>query len=619
MIQPEPQAATSPASEPSQRRTAPWYDVAWIALAALLAVLPLLVRGTSCGHDLSFHLLNWMETATQWQHGTLRPWWAFHAAFGAGEPRFVFYPPLSWVVGAALGLVLPWAATPIAFTFLVLFLCGITMRLLLRAFVAPATAVAGACIYLANPYTLFVAYERTAYAELLAAAWMPLLLLAVVRLKLRPLHLACVIALLWLTNAPAAVIGCYSLLCLGVVRVAFLARMQGVRTALTQAGAMVWATALGLAASAFYLVPAVTQRRFVQISMAVLPGMRPSDSFLFQHTSDPAHDAVLRSASWIAVGILGTAAASLTTLLLLRRSPRTYNSMHARGAALHHQAATERRFAIIATTILTLVIACLLTHYTSFVWAHAPELEFLQFPWRFLSILAPATVLLACLAAERITHARSTEVRRPWQPALLLIVLCGVVCCASWASHAAYAQPCDDEDAPSAQRTLYLSGAGAAPTDEYTPTDADNDALKPSLPQAWLARNADAPPDPSAARDVVALETHNPSHMVFNVPAASTSRTLVVRLRQFVGWRVTVDGSPVTPTPERDDGLFSIPLTPSASHRVELQYRWTTDESVGLLISLAALAAGVLLQSQIVRGRRGAADAARTSYNRTTA
>ena len=98
--------------DPSQRRVASRYNVAWIAFAAFLAVLPLLVRGTSCGHDLSFHLLNWMEVVTQWQHGTLRPWWAFHAAFGAGEPRFVFYPPLSWVLGAVLGLVLPWAATP---------------------------------------------------------------------------------------------------------------------------------------------------------------------------------------------------------------------------------------------------------------------------------------------------------------------------------------------------------------------------------------------------------------------------------------------------------------------------------------------------------------------------
>ena len=602
-----------------QRRVESGYNVAWIAFAAFLAVLPLLVRGTSCGHDFSFHLLNWMEVVTQWQHGTLRPWWAFHAAFGAGEPRFVFYPPLSWVLGAALGLVLPWAATPIAFTFVVLLVCGLTMRLLLRAFVSPTIALAGACIYVGNPYMLFVAFERTAYAELLAAAWMPLLLLAALRLKLKPLQIASVIALLWLTNAPAAVVGCYSLLCLGLVRVAFAARVQGLRTALHQAGTLVWATALGLAASAFYLVPAVVQRRFVQISMAVLPGMRPSDSFLFQHTSDPAHDAVLRTASWVAVGMLAAAAISLAVLLLLRRGPQQYRSMHTRGAALHHGAAAERRFAIIATAILTLVIAFLLTRYSGFIWAQAPELEFLQFPWRFLSMESSAAVLLACLAVERVMYVRPSTVEHLRHSTPALVLVCAVVCAASWATHAAYAQPCDDEDAPSAQRTLYVSGAGSPPTDEYTPTDADNDALKPALPPAWLSSNTDGPPDPSAHDDLIALEDGNPSHMAFYVQDAPTDRTLVVRLRQFAGWTVMVDGNAVTPTPERDDGLLSIPLSAHANHRVEVRYRWTTDEIAGLLISLGALIAAVLLRWPPVRPKPGKADGARTSYNRSIA
>ncbi len=615
----KPHVTTRADDEASQRRTSPHHDVAWIALASLLAVMPLLVRGTSCGHDLSFHLLNWMETATQWQHGTLRPWWAFHPAFSAGEPRFVFYPPLSWILGAALGLVLPWAATPIAFTFVVLFACGLTMRLLLRAFVQPFTALAGACVYLANPYTLFVAFERTAYAELLAAAWMPLLLLAALRLKLKPLHLACAIALLWLTNAPAAVVGCYSLLCLGVVRVALAARTQGARTALLQAGTMAWATVLGLAASAFYLVPAVAQRRFVQISMAILPGMRPSDSFLFQHTSDPAHDAVLRSASWIAVGTLSVAAGSLAVLLLLRRSPQSYSSMHARGTALVRQAAAERQFAIIATAVLTSGIAFSLTRYSSFLWAHAPELAFLQFPWRFLSIQAAVTVLLACLAFEQMTHAHSSTLQRSPKSVPLMALLCAVVCAASWAAHAAYAQPCDDEDAPSAQRTLYLGATGSPPTDEYTPTDADNDALKPALPEAWLATSADGPSDPSAVFDLIALQDRTSSHMAFQVRAASTGRTLVVRLRRFAGWTVTVDGAVVNPTPERDDGLWSIPLTPYADHQVEVHYRWTTDETAGLLISLGALLTGVLLRWPLTRGKPRKAHAARTSYNQPTA
>src|SRR5580704_7878119 len=191
-----------------------------LPIAALIAVLPLILHGCSCGHDFDFHILNWLEAAHQFTHGNLHPHWAYTPAFNAGEPRFIFYPPISWTIGAILGLIMPWTWTPIAYTWLALTAAGLSLYYLAKTFTTQNAALLAAAFYIVNPYTLYTAYERTAYAELLAAAWIPLLLHAILREEISILRIAIPVALLWLTNAPAAVMSCYTLALLTLIRIA---------------------------------------------------------------------------------------------------------------------------------------------------------------------------------------------------------------------------------------------------------------------------------------------------------------------------------------------------------------------------------------------------------------
>ena len=191
-----------------------------IPIAALIPILPLILHGCSCGHDFDFHILSWFEAARQFAHGNLHPQWAITAAYDAGEPRFVFYPPISWTLGAILGLLMPWTWTPIAYTWIVLTAAGLSLHHLARHFATSTAALLASIFYIANPYMLFTAYERTAYAELLAAIWIPLLLLAILRDHVTIPRIAVPVALLWLTNAPAAVMSCYALALLTAVRLA---------------------------------------------------------------------------------------------------------------------------------------------------------------------------------------------------------------------------------------------------------------------------------------------------------------------------------------------------------------------------------------------------------------
>jgi hypothetical protein len=171
------------ASEVSTPKARKWAFVGplVVLLAALLAVAPELIHGPSCGHDFDFHLASWLDVQSAWQHGLFYPHWAPSANFGAGEARFVFYPPLTWMLGAALGLILPWTLVPATLTFLLLAGTGLATRALGGEALSDGAATLAGCVALFSGYSLFTAYERTAFGELAGGFWVPLLLLFALR------------------------------------------------------------------------------------------------------------------------------------------------------------------------------------------------------------------------------------------------------------------------------------------------------------------------------------------------------------------------------------------------------------------------------------------------------
>jgi hypothetical protein len=555
-----------------------------VPLAALFVVHPLIVHGCSCGHDFDFHLLSWFEAANQISHGNLHPHWAFTPAFNAGEPRFVFYPPISWYLGALLGLLfthLPgvsetagWSATPILFTWIAFTLSGLTMYRLAREFASENAALLAGIFYLANPYMLFTAYERTAYAELLAAAWIPLLLLSIMREKITVPRIALPLALLWLTNAPAAIMGTYTLAFLTVVR---LVTNPGGDSRHKLALRSLAGTALGLALAAFYLIPAIHQRHLVQIAMATIAGMGTDQNFLFERTGTTPdqllHDAVLHTASIIAVILL--AATGITLAVATTRRAR-------------------RSLPIVPLSLLAGGIALLLTPWSAFLWSHAPEATLLQFPWRLLAVLAPALALAMARVIDSILGLRSrpnTWGFSTWGK------LCGAIALAALTlpAYHLFRQPCDPEDTAQARLALFHSTAGTDPTDEYTPTTADNDALTPGDPPYWLAASPDAAPPSTAAAGPA------PTHLVLTAPRAEE---LILNLRDYPSWSITRNGTPVPANDREDrpDGLIAIPLLAGTS-TIDIRHIQTRDETLGDATTLIAL---TLLLAVLRRNRRHA-------------
>jgi hypothetical protein len=557
-----------------------------IPLAAFLAIIPLLKNGCSCGHDFDFHLPTWFEAARQFTHGNFHPHWASTAAYNAGEPRFVFYPPLSWTIGAILGLIFPWTWTPIIYTWLALTAAGLALYHLAKTFTAPTAALIAAIVYTVNPYLLFTAYERTAYAELLAAAFIPLLLLAILRDRVTIPGIAIPIALLWLTNAPAAVLSCYALALLTLIRIATNSSNQFVPMASNNRSAKnpgapyldseMWAsragatapahsqssnassqssnastqtrlqialntiagTALGLGLAAFYIVPAAYERRYVQIAMAILPTMRVQDNFLFGHTTDAAHDQVLHTASLIALLLIALTLIALT-IFRISQQARVPHSSQSHREGWEEQTSTSGVL-FISLLILTITIALLLTPITAFFWIHAPELAFLQFPWRFLAVLDAIFALSIALALAPLTF-------KPITTAALSLLIAATF---TYPAYAIFHQTCDPEDTVQARLALFQSNQGTEPTDEYTPIHADNDFLAPTNPPYWLSSDPNAKAPANAQPGI--RPGPAPTHFNLNT---TVPENLILNLRNYPAWRITLNGTPIATIMQLDQTL----------------------------------------------------------------
>ena len=621
---------------------------ALILLAAAVAVAPQLLRGNSCGHDFDFHLVSWFDTLNSWRHGIPYPHWAASANFGAGEPRFVFYPPLTWMVGAALGLALPWWLVPVALTFLLLAATGLATRALALEALPDAPATLAGCAALFSGYALFTAYERSAFGELTGGCWIPLLFLYILRdrnpsapayrraLDGSTVPLALVVAGAWLSNAPVGVMACYLLAAVALAAALLEKSWAPVVRAST-------AAALGIGLAAIYLVPAAWEQRWVDIRQATDdPGLLIENSWIFARHANPLlelHDIELLRVSLIAVTMLAVALGGF--ILAWRRgklslkncpetrslvgrdfspgmrpaesagalAPEVCSSGLSRSQLLDSKGANRRWWiplALIPPAVLFLELPISLP-----VWNLLPKLRFLQFPWRWLVTLEAPMAIFFALAVCSVWPARR------WLRLAIVAACTASFLAASAGAGLFFFQGCDEEDAVAAMVDVYRTGHGFEGVDEYSPAGADNSLIPTGLPDACLVTDPstvlgkgaestvpDWEPDQGSCAATFAATRSLPEHLriAANTPHAGY---LVLRLRSYPAWRVTVAGRPVAALTQRDDGLIAVPVPQG---KVDLTVDWTAtgDVLAGRWLSALAvllLTALCLLERKLSRPR----------------
>lgn len=584
-----------------------------VFLAAFVAIVPQLVRGNSCGHDFDVHFVSWLDCANAWHHGIPYPHWAPSPDYGAGEPRFVFYPPLTWMLGAALGIVLGWSIAPIALTFLTLAATGLATRALALEALDDLPATLAGCAAIFSGYALFTGYERGAFPEFAGGLWLPLIVLYAMRegsgsvSGLRPalqmqetwgthslwhpvfdrstVLLAIALAGAWLSNLPLGVMAGY--LMVGVALVWAAVR----RSFVPVLRAMV-AAVLGLGLAAIYWLPAAFERNWVDIKQATQdPGYNFESNWLFAHNANPMlalHDVINRQVSWIAVSMIVVAALFFAIGWLRGTLPVAV----IRGSRLW-----------VPLAVIPVVILFFLFPVSRPLWHLLPEMPFLQYPWRWLgAVEAPMAIFFVAAIWPRSQHAR-------------MVVL--VVCSAGFVAATAYAsryffQVCYPEDTVASVVSDYRAGTGFEGMFEYEPPGGDDSNIATGLPDACFVDDSsvvlgrpdlddpDSNPTWSSNQGSCEATPHfvhgahtNPEHREIRGEAPHAGY-LLLRLLRYPAWRVDVNGRGVTDLSRRGDGLVVVPV-PQGPVDITIDWAITPDVVAGRWVSGVSVLLLVLL------------------------
>jgi hypothetical protein len=538
-----------------------------------------------------------------WRHGILYPHWTPSANYGAGEPRFVFYPPLTWMLGAALGMVFPWSFAPIALTFLCLAGTGLVARALALEACEDGAATLAGCAAIFSGFALFTAYERSAFPEFAGGFWLPLLLLFALRERnvsgslarrafdgsTAPLALA--LAGAWLSNAPLGVIASYLLAAVALLWAVLRNTWAPVlRAAL--------AAVLGLGVTAFYWLPAALERRWVDIRQAYDdPGYDFENNWAFAHHANPMlaqHDVELHRVSLIAVSMIAVA---LVGLIVSWRC-----------GALRAQKSTGSRRWWIPLAVIPLVVLFLLFPISRQVWYVLPQWQFLQYPWRWMeAVEAPMAIFFAAAVWACGRHVR---------------VLAAAGCAVAFVGATVFAgisffQVCYPEDTVASTLADFRSGTGFEGMYEYEPPDSDRELIAMGLPDACLVSGPSIEFGKqsdegnlvwSAAQhsceatfsDTPAALQANPEHRRLHAMMPEAGY-VVLRLLCYPAWRVRVNGHTVTNLPKREDGLIAVPVSQGA---VDLSVDWMTTPDVIWSRWISSVGALLLIGLSMVELRR---------------
>jgi hypothetical protein len=287
-------------------------------------------------------------------------------------------------------------------------------------------------------------------------------------------------------------------------------------------------------------------------------GLLPAQNFLYAKISDPEHNEF----NWIA--------SSVAVLMMVMTGIASI-------AAYREAVERERRRLWGTLLLISAAASIMMIRVTSILWEVLPKLRFVQFPWRWMSILAMPWVFFVAAACGR------KKLGWVWAGVAAALL-------AGTGTYLVKHTWWDAEDIPSL-RAAIAQDQGFDGTDEYDPLGDDhyNVPEKAARVKVLPAEHAEG----ATPNALIRVERWTAEEKELRVTSRGRLR-LALRLLNYPAWQVKVNGTEVTAESGENFSQMILPLGTGESN-VVVWFTRTRDRALGNIVSSVSLLAALLM------------------------
>ncbi len=505
----------------------------------LFAGRVLIAPGFIPTHDGEYHIIRFHEFFTMLSHGYMFPRWAPGLNSGYGFPLFNFHYPFPNYIGSlfqavGFGLVDSFKLT----LFSGYVIAGLACYMWLKKLFSPRAAFIGAAVFSYVPYWFVDLYVRGSVGEVLALMWVMLTLAAIEHKRW-----------IWIALCVAGLVVSHNILAMIFVPLLSLYSILHRPRAF-------WFIATGIYLSAYFWLPAIFERQFVvglnstgfsdhfpDITQLLLPSWGTGFSKVGAEYDEMSQQ----------IGIAPLFIVLCSFFKMFGEKNR------------------KIKIFIAGSLVLCALSIFMMLHSSIWIWQAIPLVQFIQYPWRLLSVIVP---LIGILGAYIAYH-------KKWFFGVILISL-ALACAFSYTKPVVYTLRSDE---------YYLSRK------EFTDGTSSMGNSLSTIWVRWMSTRAKRLVEYRAGAGEIQYQSMLPLRYDFLLNNGQQG-VLRVNTLYYPGWKVWLDGVGVDI--DAHSGLIEF-VVPPGSHSVRVQFIETPVRLMADFVSLLSLF--WLLGLAILKGR----------------